>query len=125
MEIVYIVTKSSRLVLNVKIRNFMGHIVMIHVRIVLAIVIIMVYVTIKIQIVLMIPKLGLLVIIYAGIYTQIIFVIDVIEKENVQNVVIKDSMVITAVWVVKVAVIQDVIFKDIVVNLNARIPLLD
>jgi hypothetical protein len=65
------------------------------------------------------------VIIYAGIYTQIIFVIDVIEKENVQNVVIKDSMVITAVWVVKVAVIQDVIFKDIVVNLNARIPLLD
>jgi hypothetical protein len=125
MEIVYIVTKSSRLVLNVKIRNFMGHIVMIHVRIVLAIVIIMVYVTIKIQIVLMIPKLGLLVIIYAGIYTQIIFVIDVIEKENVQNVVIKDSMVITAVWVVKVAVIQDVIFKDIVVNLNARIPTLD
>jgi hypothetical protein len=125
MEIVYIVTKSSRLVLNVKIRNFMGHIVMIHVRIVLAIVIIMVYVMIIIQIVLMIPKLGLLVIIYAGIYTQIIFVIDVIEKENVQNVVIKDSMVITAVWVVKVAVIQDVIFKDIVVNLNARIPLLD
>jgi hypothetical protein len=125
MKIVYIVTKSSRLVLNVKIRNFMGHIVMIHVRIVLAIVIIMVYVTIIVHYVLMILRLGLLVIIHAVIYTQITIVIDVIEKEYVQNVVIKDSMVITAVWVVKVAVIQDVIFKDIVVNLNARIPLLD
>ena len=111
--------------MNVKIRNFMDHIVMNHVRIVLAIVIIMVYVTIIVHYVLMILRLGLLVIIHAVIYTQITIVIDVIEKEYVQNVVIKDSMVITAVWVVKVAVIQDVIFKDIVVNLNARIPTLD